>query len=112
MTFQLVELSGTPFEQGQQHGEALRDLIEHNVELYFYRFEKEAKLSREQTLSMAAKVSRHFEKFSPAYSEGMRGIAQTSGRNFFEIAALNARYEILYYQYGTVGLENAGNGAS
>lgn len=108
MTFRLVELSGTPHEQGQQHGEALRDLIEHNVELYFYRFEKEAKLSREQTLSMAATVARHFEKFSPEYSAGMRGIAQTSGRHFFEIAALNARYEILYYQYGTVGLENAG----
>lgn len=108
MTFRLVELSGSAFEQGQQHGEALKDLIEQNLELYFYRFEKEAKLTREQTLSMAAKVARHFEQFSPAYSEGMRGIAAASGRNFFEIAALNARYEILYYQYGTVGLENAG----
>ena len=48
MTFRLVELFGTPFEQGQQHGEALKDLIEHNLELYFYRFEKEAKLTREQ----------------------------------------------------------------
>ncbi len=108
MTFRLVELSGSPLEQGEQHGEALKDLIEHNLELYFYRFEKEAKLSREQTLSMAAKVARHFEKFSPDYSEGMRGISRATGRNFFEIAALNARYEILYYQYGTVGLENAG----
>ncbi len=108
MTFRLVELSGTPFEQGLAHGEALKDLIEHNIELYFYRFEKEAKLTREQTLSMAAKIARHFEKFSPAFSEGMRGISQSSGRNFFEIAALNARYEILYYQYGTVGLEKNG----
>jgi isopenicillin-N N-acyltransferase like protein len=108
VTLPLIELSGTPFEQGQQHGEALLERIEHNLELYFYRFEKEAKLTRAQTLEMAAKVAQHFEKYSPEYAEGIRGIARAANKDFLEIAALNARYEILYYQYGEVGLENAG----
>jgi isopenicillin-N N-acyltransferase like protein len=108
MTLPLVKLSGTPFQQGVQHGEGLKDRVLHNLELYFYRFQHEVKLSRAQTLEMASRIAGHIEHFNPDYTAGMRGIAEAVGRDYLEIAALNARYEILYYGYGEQGLVNAG----
>lgn len=108
MTFPLIRLEGDAFNQGVQHGTQLRDRILHNLDLYFYRFQNEIKLTRTQTLEMAGKVAGHIERFNPDYAAGMRGIAQAVGRDYLEIAALNARYEILYFGYGEQGLKNAG----
>jgi isopenicillin-N N-acyltransferase like protein len=108
VTLPRVHLSGTPFEQGLQHGHELKARVLHNLELYFYRFEHEVKLSRSQTLEMAARIAGHIERFNPDYTAGMRGIAEAVEREYLEIAALNARYEILYYGYGEQGLVNAG----
>ncbi len=108
MTFPLIRLKGDAFHQGVQHGSELKERVLHNLELYFYRFENEIKLTRAQTLEMAGKVAGHIERFNPDYAAGMRGIAQAVGRDYLEIAALNARYEILYFGYGEQGLKNAG----
>ena len=108
MTFPLIRLEGDAFNQGVQHGTQLRDRVLHNLDLYFYRFENEIKLTRTQTLEMAGKVAGHIERFNLDYAAGMRGIAQAVGRDYLEIAALNARYEILYFGYGEQGLKNAG----
>ena len=108
MSFPLIRLSGSAFNQGVQHGTELKDRVLHNLDLYFYRFENEIKLTRAQTLEMAGKVAGHIESFNPDYAAGMRGIAQAVGRDYLQIAALNARYEILYFGYGEQGLKNAG----
>ncbi len=108
MTLPLVKVSGTPYKQGVQHGQELKARVLHNLELYFYRFQNEIKLTRAETLEMAARVASHIERFNPDYAAGMRGIAEAVGRDYFEIAALNARYEILYFGYGEQGLKNAG----
>jgi len=108
MTFPLIYLNGDAFNQGVQHGTQLRDRVLHNLDLYFYRFQNEIKLTRTQTLEMAGKVAGHIERFNPEYAAGMRGIAKAVGKDYLEIAALNARYEILYFGYGEMGLKNAG----
>jgi isopenicillin-N N-acyltransferase like protein len=108
MTFPLIRLEGDAFHQGVQHGTELKERVLHNLKLYFYRFQHEIKLTRTQTLEMASKVAGHIEAFNPEYAAGMRGIAQAVGRDYLEIAALNARYEILYFGYGEQGLKNAG----
>ena len=99
MTLPLIRLEGEPFAQGVQHGELLRERIGHNLELYFARFARELKLSRAETLSRAERYAAALGAQSPAYHDGMRGIAAGSGFAFAEIAALNVRYELFYDEF-------------
>ncbi|MFV9506752.1 MAG: C45 family autoproteolytic acyltransferase/hydrolase [Oscillochloridaceae bacterium umkhey_bin13] len=99
MTLALVRLAGTPYEQGLLHGEALREQIAHNLEVYFARFERELKLSRAETLGRAARYAHAIRSQNPAYYDGMRGIADGSGFLFEQIAALNVRYELFYDEF-------------
>lgn len=96
MALPLVRLSGTAYAQGAQHGEALRERIAHNLELYFARFERELKLSRSETLRRAGLYAEAIRAQSPAYFDGMRGIAAGAGLDLAAVAALNVRYELFY----------------
>jgi isopenicillin-N N-acyltransferase like protein len=99
MTLPLVRLDGTPYDQGVLHGEALREQIEWNLELYFARFERELKLTRAETLDRAWRYAEAIQHQSPAYHAGMRGIADGSGFDLAAIAALNVRYELFYDEF-------------
>ena len=100
MTFPILHLTGTAYDQGVQHGQALQDQITHNLAVYFARFEAEAGLPRTEVLNRASKYAGAIAGQNPAYFDGMRGAADGSGFGLEEIAALQVRYEILYYQYG------------
>ncbi len=106
-----IHVSGDAYTQGVQHGEQLKARVLHNLDVYFHRFQYEVKLSRAQTLEMAARIAGNIAHFNPQYAEAIRGIADAVGREYLEISALNARYEILYYGYGEQGLVNAGMAA-
>jgi isopenicillin-N N-acyltransferase-like protein len=100
MALPLIRLTSTPYEQGLQHGEALRGAIAENMAIYFARFERELRLTREETLRRAVRYAGAIAAQSPAYAAGMRGVAEGSGLSYAEIAALNVRYELFYYQFG------------
>nr|BAL56654.1 peptidase C45 acyl-coenzyme A:6-aminopenicillanic acid acyl-transferase [uncultured Acetothermia bacterium]BAL59323.1 peptidase C45 acyl-coenzyme A:6-aminopenicillanic acid acyl-transferase [Candidatus Acetothermum autotrophicum] len=95
-TLPVLELEGTPYEQGLAHGKSARELIAQNIEIYFYRFERETKLPKAEVLRRAGLYLRVIEKHAPHYAEAMRGVAEGSQRELLEIAALNARYELIY----------------
>jgi isopenicillin-N N-acyltransferase-like protein len=99
MTLPLLHLSGTPYQQGLQHGRELKEHIAHNVQVYFERFEREARLLRGEVLAWATRYGEAIAAHSPDYMAGMRGIAEGSGCSLDEVLALNVRYEILYYQF-------------
>ncbi|HEX5414845.1 MAG TPA: C45 family peptidase [Chloroflexota bacterium] len=99
MAFPLVTVSGSPYERGCQHGEALRREIGRNLEVYFARFALEG-LKRAEVLRFAEDSLIAIAAQSPAYFAGLQGIAEAAGRSLELIAALNLRYEILYYAYG------------
>jgi len=96
MSLPLVELSGDERKQGRGHGEALRDRVRLNREIYFRRFETDAGVAREEALFRARAHLSSMREASPAYVAGMEGIAEGSGLPLDEIVALNVRYEILY----------------
>lgn len=106
MTLPLIHLSGTPYEQGLQHGRQLRERINHNLNVYFDRFLREGGLSRQEVLARARRYAVAIDAQNGAYYDGMRGIAAGSGAPFEEIVALNVRYEILYYQYAVNAQRN------
>jgi len=99
MALPLVRLEGTPYEQGLAHGEALRARIADNLAIYFERFAREVGLARDEVLRRAARYAAQIAGRSPAYHEGMRGLAAGSGFAFEAIAALNVRYELFYDGY-------------
>src|SRR3989442_13563397 len=89
---------------GIQHGQKMRNEIDHNLTVYFRRFRNETKLSREQVLQRAAKDLPDIEGVAPAYSEEMKGVAKGSGSDLLDITALNVRYKLMYSQYSKLGV--------
>lgn len=100
MSLPVLHLAGTPYEQGRQHGAALREAIVHNLAIYFERFEREGKVARPEVLERARRYAEAIVEHNAAYFEGLRGVADGSGCDLIELVALNVRYEILYYQFG------------
>lgn len=102
MPLPLVHLAGTPFDQGHAHGLALGDCIADNIALYYDRLDREAHLTRTEVRERAA----HFAALldGTPYGEAMRGLARGAQADPIDIVVLNARYELLYYQYGVCGI--------
>jgi isopenicillin-N N-acyltransferase-like protein len=108
----VIALRGAPRNQGRAHGEALREQIRHNVDLYLHRFLTDARLSRAEVETRAAAYLDVFTRLNPGYREMMEGIAESSGRPLGDIAMLNARYEIMYSAYSAIGMEEAAGGCT
>ena len=102
MSLPVVDLKGDAGEQGFAHGRALADAVAHNVEVYFDRFEREASLGRAEAIGRTREYLKAIGDRAPDYEAGMRGLAEGAGLPYDEIAVLNLRYELLYYQYSTV----------
>ena len=107
MALPVISLSGTPFEQGLQHGQRLKARIEHNLAVYYERFKTEVFLERPEVLRRANLYAAAIKEQSPDYYAAMQGVAEGAALSFEDIAALNVRYEILYYEFG-VGDQRAG----
>jgi isopenicillin-N N-acyltransferase-like protein len=94
----VVHLDGEPFEQGHQHGVALRDQIAHNLEIYYDRFAREGQLQPSEVRSRAARLVPSLRSH-PSYYDTVLGMARGSGQEALDLVMLNLRYELLYYQY-------------
>ncbi len=94
-----LQLSGPPYEQGHQQGTAWAEQIAHNLELYFRRFEVECRLSPSEARARGGRYLQAIREQNPAYAQGLEGIAAGSGQPLVDIATLNVRYEIVYYQF-------------
>jgi len=97
VTLPVVHVHGEPFEQGRQHGFALREQIAHNLDVYYDRFLREGQLNPREARARA-------ERYLPLldghpYSDAMRGLAEGSEQDVLDLVVLNMRYELLYYQY-------------
>lgn len=102
MSLPVVDLAGDARAQGLAHGRALAGDIAHNLRTYLDRFEREAKLDRDTLLARTERYLEALGDRAAEYRRGMEGIAEGAGQPFALIAMLNLRYELLYYQYGTV----------
>jgi isopenicillin-N N-acyltransferase-like protein len=97
----LVELAGTPFDQGRQHGSALRAQIAHNLAVYYDRFQREGHLDADEVRRRAAQLQPVLETF-PAYADALRGVADGARQPLIDVIMLNVRYELLYFQYSVL----------
>jgi isopenicillin-N N-acyltransferase like protein len=92
--FPILELKGSPFERGRQHGELARDRVERSLANYKALFEH-AGLDWVTAQAIAARYAPVIRELDAGLYEEIEGIAAGSGRKTSEILALNARTEIL-----------------
>jgi len=104
--------SGTSYEQGLSHGEALKDSIEKNIDVYLNRFELGAGISKNKLIDNAGIYLAILREQSPEYVNGINGISKSSNINLIEIAFLNLRYELLYDALGKRYLEESVDGCT
>lgn len=100
----ILAVTGDAHQQGVAHGQALRAEIEHNLAVYFRRFSDEGRMSRHRVLERAAQLWERLADETPEYAAGVRGIAAGAGQDVLAVAALNARYELLYAQFTLMAL--------
>ncbi|MGH2349838.1 MAG: C45 family autoproteolytic acyltransferase/hydrolase [bacterium] len=104
----ILELTGTPHEMGVEQGRRLGADIAENLRIYYDRFEREAKLSVDEVRSRGRQYLAVTEAVAWPYAEAVRGVSEGSGILLDDVAALNARYEILYSQYSMINQALAG----
>ncbi|HYS71107.1 MAG TPA: C45 family peptidase, partial [Thermoplasmata archaeon] len=106
----VLDLVGSPREQGLRHGAAAKDAIAENVRTYFARFEAVGHVSRPEIHRRASAYRRVIAESNADYAAAMDGIAEGSGQELLDIVALNVRYEILYSEFAHLGMEKAAAG--
>lgn len=93
-SFPLVEVSGTPYERGRQHGSLVPARVKRSADIYA-RALQQLQFSPADLQRLIARFSRAIEDFEPDYLEEMRGIAAGSGVSFEDVLMINARTEIV-----------------
>ncbi|HSJ58124.1 MAG TPA: hypothetical protein VLC95_13155, partial [Anaerolineae bacterium] len=97
--FELIELSGAPFERGRQHGARAAAAIHDNVAVYLELVEARSGLAPGAALAAARAFQPAIAAHAPALLEEMRGIAAGAGCPLDHVLLINARSELM----GTFG---------
>lgn len=92
--FPLIEVRGSAFERGRQHGELARERVHRSVAHYLVQLEGMG-IRAELMRDLVRRYLPLAEAFDPNYVEEMRGIAAGAQTEFERIVLVNARTEIL-----------------
>ncbi|WP_041364665.1 C45 family autoproteolytic acyltransferase/hydolase [Neorhizobium galegae] len=90
----LVEISGTPFERGQQYGEQAAERILKGIGHYKDQLHSSG-LKDSDLATMIDRFAGAIDEYGSQYIEEMRGIASAVNTDLAAILLLNARTEIL-----------------
>src|SRR5690625_1551812 len=91
----ILNLSGTPFEIGFQHGKQAYEEVHFSIDSYERLFVDNIGLSWEDAIEEAKTYLDYIEATDITLLEEMDGIAQGAGVDFHDILTLNARSEII-----------------
>jgi isopenicillin-N N-acyltransferase-like protein len=98
-TIRSLTVGEDAFERGRQHGEAFKDDVVANLEIYFRRFEASG-MERAEALRVSAEWRTAMAQQNEEYSAEMMGIAAGADLPEDAIALLNARYELAFTLFG------------
>jgi isopenicillin-N N-acyltransferase-like protein len=93
--FPMIELKGSAYELGLQHGKALAGEIRANLTLYFDMVKGLTGTEPDLCLTHAGKFQKAINVNAPGLLEEMQGIAKGAGVSLDEILFLNARTELM-----------------
>ena len=94
--FPYVEIEGTPFEIGFQHGELFKDKILNSIQCYKEMFMDYSNLEWSRAKKLSTRFVEVIRDYNPDYLEEIRGVAEGSGLDFEDILALNCRSELVF----------------
>jgi hypothetical protein len=92
--FPFIEVSGSPYERGRQHGLAVPKRVKRSIELYGAQL-TELGYDGAAKSRLIAEFAREIEAFGAHYVEEMRGIADGAGVPLEDIVMVNARTEVM-----------------
>lgn len=98
MKFKEITIQGAPYERGLAYGQQCREEIGVSIRVYGSLFKELKGLSWEDARKLSEFYLAKTQDFDPSYVEEMRGIAEGAGVDLLDIAALNARTEIMFAQ--------------
>ncbi|MGA7668966.1 MAG: C45 family peptidase [Nitrolancea sp.] len=94
--FPIVQVHGSAYERGRQHGEQARERVARSVATYQRAFAESAGLDWPSVLERATEFARLIESFDDNILSEMDGIADGAGFQLEEIVAINCRTELLF----------------
>jgi isopenicillin-N N-acyltransferase-like protein len=94
--YPVIEIGGSAFDRGVQHGEQARDRVAASIGIYQERFARTAGLEWDDAVEHGRGFGKSIEALDPLIFEEMRGIATGAGFTIDEIVAINCRTEILF----------------
>ncbi len=89
-----VDVSGSPYERGRQHGMAVPGRVRRSIELYGAQL-TELGYDAAAKSALIAEFAGEIEAFGAHYVEEMRGIADGAGVSLEDIIMVNARTEVM-----------------
>ena len=89
----LLEISGSPFQMGHQHGLAypqeIKELAEDRLHLSSSKHWTGKQLSRQEVLSLAEACLSYHQAYAPELMDELRGTSQATGVGLAELVILN-----------------------
>ncbi|MGO4675432.1 C45 family autoproteolytic acyltransferase/hydrolase [Bosea sp. 2YAB26] len=92
--FPFIDVSGSPYERGRQHGAAVPTRVKRSIELYGGQL-TDLGYDAVAKSRLIAEFAREIEAFGAHYVEEMRGIADGAGVTLEDIVMVNARTEVM-----------------
>ncbi|GAB4151938.1 MAG: hypothetical protein Tsb009_27530 [Planctomycetaceae bacterium] len=86
-----ITVAGSPYEMGQQIGEAAREQIRGFCEISLERVNKTVRISRESARSVAERSLSFAEDYAPHLIEELRGTAEAAGVSLIDLMLLQVR---------------------
>lgn len=96
MELPVIEVSGSSYEIGYQHGNKAKKQINVIIDVYKNMFKEFSDIDWETAKKIALKFERSISNFNNDYLDEIKGIADGSGYEYEEILALNVRSEIVF----------------
>ncbi len=98
MKMKEVTIQGTPYERGCAYGQQCREEIGVSIRVCGALFQELQGISWEKARKLSEFYLEKTREFAPDYVKEMQGIADGANTDLLDIAALNARTEIMFAQ--------------
>ena len=98
MKIKEITIQGTPYERGYAYGQQCREEIGVSIQVYGALFQDLKGISWENARKLSEFYLEMTRAFATEYVEEMQGIADGTNTDLLDIAALNARTEIMFAQ--------------
>jgi len=101
----VLEVSGTPFEMGYQHGQAytdqIRELAEERIHLSSSKSWTGKELSQQEVMKLGEACLGYHQTYAPNLMEELRGMGEATGVGLTELVILNGFTDFIDTIYST-----------